>query len=242
MAKVFWPREALPAQAYSFNISPRTLRGPTSIDGLSQVASSDAGVWTASMMGMPVTQWNGRRRIELWHALAGLVEGRLNSLIVPVPSYGRRPLPDGVTDSDIDTCGDGLPFSDDSYFSDDVGHETGWIEASIGAGAARRATTLSITKSVCGAIAPGMRFCVNLEDYDNSPVRLYQVKSVSSQTDGSASIGIWPPLREALASGVRTEWVRPYVQMRLSSDNEMDLRVARGGLAEFPTINLIEDL
>lgn len=241
MTSVLWPRDELPPRNFQIDAAPRNLRGPASIDGLSQAGASDAGIWVGRFTDIPVHQQNGKQRIELWHALAGIVEGRLTPIVVPVYVTGRRPLPSGITDEDIDQDA-GLPHSDDSFFDDDSGYETGWIEVSLSASAARRATQVSVTKSLCGEIRSGMRFSVNLNDWENNPVRFYQVKKIVSQTDSAATLTIWPLLREALSSGARLEWARPCIQMRLVSDSEMDLMITPAAYAEFPTINLLEDL
>ncbi|WP_245440276.1 hypothetical protein [Mesorhizobium sp. Z1-4] len=241
MAVLVWPRDELPPRNFRIDPSPRNLRGPASIDGPSQIGASDAGLWVGQFTDIPVHQQHGKQRIELWHAIAGIVEGRLTPIVVPVFVAGRRPLPDGVIDADIDYEVD-LPHSDDSYFDDDSGYETGWIEVSLSTSASRRATQVSVTKSLCGEIRSGMRFSVGAVGSVSNPVRLYQVKRIVSQMVSAATFTIWPPLREALSSGARTEWARPHVQMRLASDNEMDLMLQPVGLADPPTINLLEDL
>ena len=79
-------------------------------------------------------------------------------------------------------------------------------------------------------------------DYALRPIRLYQVKRIVSQSDATATVTIWPPLREGLSTGQALEWARPYVQMRLASDGEMDLMLTPADLTEFPTVNFVEDL
>lgn len=239
---VLWPREELPPRNFRIDPAYRNLRGPASVEGLTQIGASDAGLWVGTYTDIPVYQGHGgKRRIELWHAISGMLEGRLTPLIMPVFVSGRRPLPDGVTDADIDQEAPG-PFDDGSLFDDGSGHENLWIDVTLATSASRRAVEISIDKAVCGDIAPGMRFSIFPGDWQDRPVRLYQVKRVVSQDAGSATIRIWPPLREALTEGQRFEWARPYAQMRLATDNEMDLMLLPGGLTEFPTVNFLEDL
>lgn len=241
MPAIMWPRAELIPLRYSVVPVYRNVAGPASIEGLSQVAASDAGLWRATFSSIAVSQWKGRRRIELWHAIEGLLEGRMKSILLPVPVAGRRPLPEGVTDDQID-CRDRTPHSDAALFSDGSGYETRWIETAASTNAARRATQITIAKTVCGEIAPGMRFSIDPMDFALRPIRLYQIKRTVAQSASVATVSIWPPLREPLLAGQALEWARPYVQMRLASDGEMNLTVSRGGLAEYPTVNFIEDL
>lgn len=238
---VLWPRSALPARSFRFDPSYRNLRGPAAMDGLSQVGSSDAGLWKATLGELPVLQWGGRRNVELWYALSGLLEGILTPILIPVNVVGRRPLPTGVTDVDIDGC-NSITHSDEAYFSDDVGYQNLWIDTTLDGAALRGATQISITKTVCGDIAPGMRFSIFPSETPTKTIRLYQVKRMVAQTSSAATFSIWPPLREALSDGQRLEFSHPYAQMRLASDSEMDLTVHRRGAAQFPTVNFLEDL
>jgi hypothetical protein len=241
VAPVLWPREALRFFNFRVDPAPRNLHGPVSADGVSQVASSDAGIWTGALDQVAVHQRRGAQGVEAWHAISGLLEGRLTPLVVPVRVAGRRPLPAGVADGDID-CEPGVPHSDDSLFDDDAGYETQWIDVRLGANANRRATQITLDKIVCGDIRPGMRFSILSGEIGLKPIRLYQVKRVVSQAADAAIVTIWPPLREALTEGQMFEFARPYVQMRLASDREMDLMLTRPAGIQFATVNLIEDL
>lgn len=231
MATIVWPREELPPRAPRFDPAYRNVSGAAARYGLDQVVASDAGVWKATFSEIIVHQQSGKQRIELWDAIAGLVEGRANALLMPVDVSGRRPLPDGVADDDIDYEA-GIPHDDDSFFDDDTGYLNGWIEVTAAA-ALRRATTLVLTKTVCGTIRPGMRFSIE--------ERLYQVKTVVSQTDSAATITINFPLRDAVAAGSRCEFARPVCRMRLITDGEMDLPLQLENYA-FPSIGLVEAL
>ena len=232
MADVIWPIEELPPRRLSFNVAHRSISGPATRLGLGQVSASDAGIWKASLEEVIIHQQNSKDRIKLWHAIEGLLEGRLNTVLMPVDVIGRRPLPSGVTDDDID-YEVGSPHSDDSYFDDDTGYLNGWIDVEVTTAAAARATTLVMTKTVCGDLEPGMHFSIG--------ERLYKIKTVVSQTADAATVTLNLPLREAVTAGERCEFARPVCLMRLASDEEMDLAVEMGRYA-FPSINLVEAL
>lgn len=231
-ADVIWPREELPARRPFFNVARRSVAGPATREGLGQVSASDAGIWKATFEEIIVYQQNGRDRIKLWHAIDGLLDGRLNTVLMPVETTGRRPLPAGVTDEDID-YEETTPHDDDSFFDDDSGYLNSWIGVEVASNAAARATTLSLTKVAAGDLEPGMRFSIG--------ERLYQIKTVVSQTAGAATITINLPLREAVVAGAECNFARPVCLMRLATDEEMDLAIEMARYA-FPTINLVEAL
>lgn len=241
MVAILWPRHALRFFNFRVDPAPRNLQGPVSAEGLSQVASSDAGIWTGALDQVAVHQRKGAQGVEAWHAISGLLEGRLTPLVIPVRVSGRRPLPTGVEDGDID-CEASVEHSDDTLFDDDTGYETQWIDVRLRANAPRRATQITLDKVVCGDVRPGMRFSVLPGEIGIRPIRLYQVKRVISQDVDEAVVTVWPPLREALTEGQQFEFARPYVQMRLASDREMDLMLTRPAGVQFASVNLIEDL
>lgn len=232
MSSLVWPRHGLPSRKGQFNPAFRTISGGAGNLGKGQFVSSDAGWWVATFTEFIVHQQNGEERVLLWEAISGLLGGRESPIVMPVDVKGRRPLPAGVTDLLIDAEED-LPHDDGSFFDDDSGYLTSWIEVELAADAALRATTLSLTKGACGTLQSGHRFSIG--------ERLYQIKSVTSQDTTSATVTINFPLREAVLGGTHCEFDFPVCKMRLSSDQEMDLdlNVVRHG---FPSINMVEAL
>lgn len=231
-ADVIWPREALPSASRHFNPAERSIAGPATNEGLGQVSASDAGVWKVLVDKAVVKQKGGTRGILLWDAIAGMLGGRTGTLLFPVHVTGRRPLPDGVTDTDINNEA-ASPHDDDSFFDDDSGYMNTWIEVSVQANAARRATTLILTKTLCGTIEPGMRFSIG--------ERMYQVKRVTTQDSASATVVVNFPLREPVAAGGRCDFAWPVCLMRLMTDAEMDLDPGPEKIV-FPSVRLVEAL
>jgi len=231
MAYLYWPKCALPAISPYFDPVYRTTSGGAVGEGLGQISSSDAGFWKATFEKVFVSQRYNPDVVKAWHAIDSLLGGRETPILMPVPVSGRRPLPAGVTDADID--GDAVPHSDDSFFSDDSGYVSEWIEVVLAANAAYRATTLSLTKIACGTIESGMRFSIG--------PRLYQVKRVVSQSAGAAVVVTNFPLREPALAGAECSFARPVCLMRLATDSEMNLPLERNRRAS-PTINLVEYL
>lgn len=228
---IFWPRTSLTPRHISVDIASRSLRTPSSLSGYTQVVSSDAGIWTVRYDEIPVYQGNGSEQALCFQAISGLAEGMLNPLLVHVYTRGRRPLPAGVTDDMIDFDA-GVTFDTGATFDDATTFYGYFVDCVVGASAAVRATTITITKRLCGTIEPGHRFSIGY--------RLYQVRTVTSQDDDTAVVTIRPPLREAISVDQVVEFDNPVVQVRLASDAEMNLPLQFNKWS-FPTVNFIED-
>lgn len=227
---IVWPCDVLVPRNVAVDPAFRSLSGPSAVSGFTQAVASDAGIWKAVFDGIPVHDAFGGSLVQLWRAIAVQVEGRLNPILICVHDIERKPYPAGISDADLRIA---VPHSDDTVFGDDTGYLSSVIDVSLSAPAQVRATTLEVTKSLSGDLEPGHRFSMG--------ERLYQVRSVTSQDGGSATIKIWPPLREGWGAGARLEFDRPVLRVRLASDKEMDLPLELGRWS-FPSVNFIEDL
>lgn len=228
---ILWPDCKLLAADVSIVPAYRSLRGSANAYGAMQVVSSDAGIWKGTLANIDLHQRAGAQKILLWDAMAGLLAGQQNAVLLPVPVNRRRPLPADVVDADVGGDGD-IPFSDGATFSDGSGYRNTWIDVTVAASAALRATSVTLTKTACGTIEPGMRFSIG--------ERLYQIKSVASQSASSADVTINFPLREAVAAGERCNFARPVVRMKLATDSEMDILLVMRRRAS-ATVNFVED-
>ncbi|WP_246670746.1 hypothetical protein [Aminobacter sp. MDW-2] len=227
---IIWPCSRLVPRNISVDPASRTMAGPASVSGFAQVVASDAGLWKATYGEIPVRDTQGLNLVQLWRAISVQAEGRLNPLLICVHDIERKPYPAGTSDADLEGQ---VPHSDNAFFDDDTGYVSSVIDVSLSADAAVRATTLYVTKALSGDLEPGHRFSIG--------ERLYQIRSVTAQDAASATIKIWPPLREAWSSGARLEFDRPVLRVRLASDKEMDLPLELGRWS-FPSVNFIEDL
>lgn len=106
------------------------------------------------------------------------------------------------------------------------------VTATLAADAARRATALSLTINV-GALQAGHDFSIG--------ERLYRIRTIASQNSSAASITVWPPLREAAASGATCNFEAPVCRMRLANDTAMDLSLD-GWRDGSPTVPFVEDM
>lgn len=221
-----WPDEVLPPQNVNFDLVPRTLAGPASVSGLTQVVASDAGIWKA-VFGSVIVR--GHDAIITHRAIAALLEGRLNPILVPL-CRGYQPVPDGAVAQGLY---DAVPHSDDAFFSDGTGYVSTVINVTFASGAAARASSASITIGYADTLLPGQHFSVG--------DRLYRLRSVTSTGASTANITFRPLLREAVAAGDRLEFDDPVCRMRLASDSEMDLALAMRRFGN-PTVTFIEDI
>lgn len=221
MTTPLWPIEVLPPRNLALDIAPRSLAAPSSVSGVTQVVSSDAGIWKITYDAVPVVD---EQRVKAWRAIANLLEGRLGSILVPITRF-YQPVPEGA-----EPLYDQLPHSDDSFFDDDTGYVGRVIDVVTVGTMALRAVSGTVAVNYAGQIEPGQHFSVG--------ERLYRVRSFDADT---GTITFRPPLREAVPAGTNLEFDSPVCRMRLASDDAMDLNLELGRFG-FPTVQFIEDL
>lgn len=220
---LMWPMQVLRPRVVAFDIAPRSLAGPSSVSGFGQVVASDAGLWKATLGEILV---HNRQERLAFRAIATLLEGRLNPILIPL-CRGDQPVPDGAVDAGLYGTvphDDGTTFDDGSEYSGTV------IDVVAASNAAVRAVSMTVTVNYAGDIQSGQNFSIS--------ERLYRVRTFDPDTN---ELTFRPPLREAVTIGDRLEFDNPQVRMRLASDAEMDLelQMRRNGS---PTVNLIEDI
>lgn len=222
-----WPCEILRPQNVAFDLDSRSLAGPASVSGATQVVASDAGIWKATYGSVIV---KSRQAVLVHRALAALLEGRLGSIIVPLCSaYG--PSSGAVLTADEEALLEQVPHSDDSWFDDDTGYVGGLTDVVLAADAAVRATTLTATVYYApDDIQPGMHFSLG--------ERLYRIRTYDADT---GVMTIRPPLREAVTAGDALNFDDPVCRMRLASDDGLDLELSLRKFAT-PTVAFIEDV
>lgn len=223
---ILWPSQVLKPQHVGFDIVPRSLAGPTSVSGVTQVVASDAGIWRAVLSSILV---RGREAIITYRAIATILEGRLTPILIP-RCRAWQPVPDGAVDAGLY---DEVPHSDDALFSDDSGYQSTVIDVTLASGIAAYTTSASITIGYADTLMPGQDFSIG--------ERMYRLKSVVYASATSAAITFRPQLREAAAAGARLEFDNPVCRMRLATDNEMALTLDLRRSAK-PTVAFIEDI
>lgn len=218
-----WPNGVLRPQNVSFDIAARSLSGPASVNGKSQVVSSDAGIWKATFGSLLVRD---RAAVLTHRAISTLLEGRLNPILVPL-CRGYQPIPGEARQYALY---DHVPHSDETPLSDGSEYQGGVISVYASSGAPMRAVSMAVTVEIAGDIQPGQHFSLD--------ERLYGVRSFDADTD---ELSFRPPLREAVEDGARLEFDDPVCRMRLATDDAMDLELALRRFGS-PTVNFIEDV
>jgi hypothetical protein len=218
-----WPERVLIPQNPSFNIAPRSLAGPSSVSGKTQVISSDAGIWKATFGNILV---RNRASVLTHRAIATLLEGRLGTILVP-RCRDYQPVPEGAIE---DGLYDEIEHDDDTLFDDDAGYVGTVIDVVAAAPAAARAVSMTVDVNNAGEIQPGHDFSIG--------ERMYRVRSFDEDT---GLLTFRPTLREAVAAGAQLNFDDPVCRMRLASDDAMDLELS---LRRFgtPTVQFIEDV
>ncbi|KFB10329.1 hypothetical protein [Nitratireductor basaltis] len=221
---IVWPLEVLPPREIMAEIAPRSLAGPSSISGVTQVVATDAGIWKVSFVGVPVVD---QQKVLAWRGINSILEGRMTPVIVPLSRW-YQPVPDGQ-----DHLYGPVPHSDSSPFSDGSKYQGQVIDVTLASNVPVRGTTATIDINNAGLIQPGQRFSIG--------ERLYQVKTISYSSDEQATITFRPPAREAASIGDRLNFDFPVCKMRLVSDSSMDMGLDYGRWS-FPTVSFIEDV
>jgi hypothetical protein len=219
-----WPEKILPPRDVMFEVAPRSLAGPASVAGHSQVVSSDAGIWKAAFSNIHV---RGEQRVLTFRAISVLLEGRLGRILVPF-CRGYQPVLTGT-----EGLYDPVPHSDGTFFSDGSGYVGATVEATLASGIAARSVSAVVNIAYGGTLQPGQHFSIG--------ERGYRLRTVVYVDNNTAAITFRPPLREAASAGTRLEFDDPVVRMKLASDTEMDLELQLRRFGR-PTVNFVEDL
>lgn len=221
-----WPRSVLKPKRDRFNIAPRNLAGPSSVSGVTQVTTADAGIWRATYSEIIIKR--GTSAVLAFRALEVLLEGRLHPVLVP-RGCGYQPY-----ETDWRAALKGVPHSDGSPFSDKSLYRSNLIDIRLTSNIPLRGTAANIQIIRASLVQPGQDFSIG--------DRMYRIRTVTKTGGNTAAITFRPPAREAVAAGAHMEFDRPVCRMRLASDNEMDLDLDLVAPWSFPTVNFIEDV
>ena len=217
-----WPVHALRPQNVSFDPAPRSLAGPASVSGATQVVSSDAGIWKATFGNVII---RNRQHVLAFRALGVLLEGRLNPVLVPrCGDYQPKPATG---------WSEGVPHSDGTPFSDGALYQGTAIDVVAATGAPARAVSLDVTIGNAGLIEPGQDFSIG--------ERMYRVKRADYTSPTTATLKFWPVLREAVPAGAVLNFDSPVCRMRLADDGQMDLELQLRRFGQ-PSVQFVEDV
>jgi len=222
---IVWPHALLCPLSIQCDPMFRTVGGAPSLTGVSQAIASDAGIWGATLIDIPI---HTAQRIMVFHALAAQIQGRLNPVLVSLPVLGSRtPIPPGGSLVNLTPFDDGTPFDDSTLWAQDG------IVVQIGAAAARRATRITLRTTVAAPLSAGQHFSID--------VRLYRIAGIVEVTGSDTIVDIWPPLREAVEDGDDVSFSQPVCKMKLKTDQEMSLALVNKKFGT-ATVQFVEDV
>jgi hypothetical protein len=219
-----WPCHTLMPQNVAWDIAPRTLAAPSSVSGITQVVSSDAGIWKATYDAINI---RNRTQILTFRAIAVQLEGRLGPIVVPRCS-AWQPLSGQPIVAEV-------PHDDGAKHDDDAGYDgaiSNWVEL-LSALPVRATIANVFIADGSGIIEPGQDFSIG--------ERMYRVRTITYTTPDAATITFRPPLREAAPAGAFLNFDDPVCRMRLATDNAMDLELVLHRFGS-PTVTFLEDV
>lgn len=222
---MMWPTQVLWPSGVSLDLASRSLAAPASVSGASQVVASDAGIWKLTFRDLSIAT---DTQLACFRGIAGLLEGRLNPIVVPLFPHERRLQP--VLDAGFIAE---VPHEDDTLFDDGTGYVGSTTSMHFAADVGVRAVSATVMIDYGGTLQPGQRFSVG--------ERLYRLHTVVYSSDSKASVTFRPPLREAVKSGTYLEFDEPKIRVRLATDGEMDLPLDHN-VTGVISINFIEDV
>lgn len=199
------------------------VRGRAANDGVTgagQVIYGNQPRWEASL------DLSGfrRERVLAWRAIRAKMRGRVNILRVCVCDRWRPKISElGLPAADILLLqGNGIPHSDDAYFSDDTGYDQEPMVVTIGGVAAGAEFFIVNATVINDALQPGHYF--SHDDW------LYQVTGISG-TATSRRYDFEPPMRRAIPAGSSINVGEAYALMAFQDDAQgrMPLQYGKHG-------------
>lgn len=223
MTVVIWPGSVLRPTAVKFWLENSSKSGGRAVNGVERIAVRDP-YWRGSVtVGI-----RGSAQIIMARAIFARLRGRANPLVMPAFDCGRSP---GAVNYKLTVPT--VPHSDGATFDDGTDYVGSAYPAVCTAGAANRATTITVTVAQNpGNVTPGTYFTIAR--------RLYQISDVTvSGLD--VTISFLPPLRGAVAAGTDVQFDSPEGTFRLSSDDQAALALDKLRFSEV-TLDLVEYL
>jgi hypothetical protein len=214
---VVFPPELMREQSVMWRIGASTAIGGQSAVGAFQVIRLDGGgLWVAELRNISIVTAS---HVRQFRAIAALAENGVMPLLVP--RCERRTMPAHTSDGTLIKPYGDIPHSDGALFSDGSGYYQPVVVASVYAGAALRATTMTIKLDVGGPLLGGEIFAI---EHRNQSWRMYEIKTAVAAGPNTV-ITFRPPLREAVTAGDLVEFDIPRCVMRLSTPDAMTLEL-----------------
>lgn len=195
-----FPTWRFPFRSKDFDVDQALISGGRALNGDEDTIAADGGGrWFADLGDADLYS---RDRVMLWRAFKSAIRYGAIPFVFPVCDIRHQPSngPASVSHSD------GSSFSDDSlYDSEDC-------TAELSAGAALRATQITLTMLLGKPLIGGERFTI---DHPTMRHRCYQIGLVLAQTATTATVQFHPPLREAADAGAPVDFNSPRCVVKL---------------------------
>jgi hypothetical protein len=228
-----WP-QTLPPKETTFTVDLPSTSGGPAIGGYEQVVQSTTGRWSASFTfhispHRPV----GGNGVLFFRWFQGYMQGRANSIVMPV--FDRGLTPAGLAGSLLAP----VTHSDGTSFSDGTLYDQPSTPAQFAGAWPVGALSLMVNMLAGQTPQPGQHF--------SAGERLYRIESAMPYlglvVPGAApvywTLDIWPPLRFAVTDGQWCEFDNPACIMRLAKDDGAQLALKPGYQGDV-TIDLVE--
>jgi hypothetical protein len=210
-----FPRRLMRYRRSTWDPTGQAVTGGRALSGVMPIGSLDGGgYWAATFADVQLSSATDIRR---WRSLRAAMKGGSIPLVLEARDERCAPWPVLAGNTHISA------FTDDGSITDAAGnYATRIIQCTLGADAALRATSLTLTFSTLtySALKGGERLTI---DHTNHKARLYEIATAVNTSGDTWTVTIDPPLREAEASGKAVDFDYPRCIMRLASPMELPL-------------------
>lgn len=209
-----WPDQVLSPRGLSVDLASRSLSGPASISGSVQVVASDAGIWKVTFDAIPVVS---EQKIKAWRAVAGLMEGRLNPIVMPISRFYQPAWVEGENE-----LVEPVPHSDQAFFGDGAGYVGSVNKARLAGSVAARATTANVVVTYGGQLEPGQHFSIGERLYRIRTSEEIEPKTPAGTVLAERTFGddLWIDLLPTFTRSSRASCWRQNGLLRIAENNE----------------------
>lgn len=197
----------------------RVLSGGQSLTQVEDVVEIDSGgLWSWTLSGIALYS---PKLLRLWEAWDNHLGGGSVECWLPVASVKTSPRPSAggglMTPSN-------LVYDGDEFFPTDVRRASAYITSSMTSAAAMGATQISLTILQGARVMGGEKFSII---HPNGP-GLYSIGRAISRSGQSATVQIWPPLRDDVSNGALLNFDWPMMRARLQPGYDMSGAIEYG--------------
>lgn len=200
--------------------------------GVSPKARIDGGgAWKASLSEINLLNNDARRAFR---SMSAICDGGALPIVLPMRLSPDVPYLESA--GELLTEYDDILHTDDVTFESGVGYQVGTIDATLSADALLGDTELTIAISYGGDLEGGEHFSI---DHPVMRHRLYRIRTIKDNGDGTWDVTIRPPLRADTAADTLLNFNSPKCVMRLASGDAMDASFESQWFAR-PSVDFIE--